>query len=394
MEKGIWKKYEKTERNKGNGRASYDELYDDIKNSGRDWEIANDYSVCKDELCGELIPCDGTRAGDIYVYYLEKDGELYPEFYIKVTEFRDLWTNEKKNHILYNNNSLGYDGIDNKYLPELILKLREIDDVKNRHYVKELEERYKNYQRLLFLENKDELTEDDIIFIYKMSYMKTKELLFPMIESRDVKKDYDSLSDEGKIKLFLAVKEDKISDKLTISSKDILMKLAENRCLKQLNNATEDIINDKEYILKLLDCFFEADKCSIKDLELAKYLPQRYQADIDVLELIFYKYFFTPLSLNDWIRENSKLRENMKKPEFLYRLVDSFVRGLMKDGEPYYESGLMDLLTDEVLDDIENHILIGPESTQENEDLKNRSIDVLKNEREKVKKYRLRCKNN
>ena len=98
MKKGIWKKYAKTERNKGNGRNSYDELYHDLKNSGKNWNIANDYSECKDELCGELIPCDGTRAGDIYVYYIEKNRELYPEFYIKVTEFRDIWTKEKKNH--------------------------------------------------------------------------------------------------------------------------------------------------------------------------------------------------------------------------------------------------------------------------------------------------------
>ena len=100
MEKGIWKKYEKTERNMGIGRASYDELYDDLRNSGKNWNIANDYSECKDELCGELIAYDGTMAGDIYVYYIEKDGKLYPEFYIKVREFRDLWTEEKKNHIL------------------------------------------------------------------------------------------------------------------------------------------------------------------------------------------------------------------------------------------------------------------------------------------------------
>lgn len=390
MEKGIWKKYEKTERNKGIGRASYDELYDDLRNSGKNWNIANDYSECKDELCGELISYDGTMAGDIYVYYIEKDGRLCPEFYIKVREFRDLWTEEKKNHILYNNNSLGYDGIDNKYLPELILKLREIDEVKNWHYIIELEERYKNYQRLLSLENKKDLTEDDIIFIYKMSYRTTKELLFPMIESRNIQDDYDSLSDEGKVKLFLVVKNDKISNKLSIDSKNILMKLAYNGSLKQLNNASEEVINDKEYIMQLLSCFFEADKKTIRDLELILYLPKRYQSDIDVLEFIFSNYYFRPLSLNEWIRKNSMLRENMKNPEFSYRLVNSFIRRLISNGDTYYKCGFMDLLDYSLLDDIENHILIGPEVSQEKEELKNISIGVLKEERDEVKRYILK----
>ena len=301
-----------------------------------------------------------------------------------------MWTEEKKNHILYNNNSLGYDGIDNKYLPELILKLREIDEVKNWHYIIELEERYKNYQRLLCLENKENLTEDDIIYIYRMSYRTTKELLFPMIESRNIQDDYDSLSDEGKVKLFLAVKNDKISNKLSIDSKDILMKLAQNGSLKQLNNASEEVINDKEYIMQLLSCFFEADKKAIRDLEIILYLPKRYQSDIDVLELIFSNYCFRPLLLNEWIRKNSMLRENMKNSEFSYRLVNSFVRRLISNGDTYYKCGFMDLLDDSILDNIENHILIGPEVSQEKEELKYISIGVLKEERDEVKRYILK----
>ena len=41
--------------------------------------------------------------------------------------------------------------IDNKYLPELIRKLKKIDENKNKRYIEEFETRYKNYQRVLFL---------------------------------------------------------------------------------------------------------------------------------------------------------------------------------------------------------------------------------------------------
>ena len=50
----------------------------------------------------------------------------------------------------------------------------------------------------------------------------------------------------------------------------------------------------------------------------------------------------------------------------------------------------MDLLDYSLLDDIENHILIGPEVSQEKEELKNISIGVLKEERDEVKRYILK----
>ena len=127
--------------------------------------------------------------------------------------------------------------------------------------------------------------------------------------------------------------------------------------------------------MQLLSCFFEADERALNDLELSLYLPKRYQSNIDVLELIFGNYYFRPLSLNNWILKNSVLRKNMKNPDFSYRLVNSFIRRLIANGDTYYKCGFMDLLDDSILDNIENHILIGPELSQENENLKNKSID-------------------
>lgn len=389
MKKGIWKKYEKTEIKAWNERASYDDLYDDLRNSGNNWGIALDYGECRDQLAGELIASDGTKSGDIYVYYINDDERMVPEFYIKISEFKDMITKEKRNHIMFNECSLGYDGIDNKYLPELITKLREIDEIKNRYYIEKLEIRYKNYQRLLSLQIKDSFTDDELLFLYYMAYVKNDNVAISMIKDRDIQKDFDSFSDENKVQLFLHVKNSPMSNKLSIDSKDILMTLAQNRCLKQLNNTTEDIINDKKYVMSLLECFFEADKSSLHNTELILYLPLKYRLDIDILELIFYKYTTSiGLAIAKWIETGLNSKKIVVNPEFAYRLIDSFSRALINREQSYYENGLLWVLSDEILKDIENHILIGPEPTEQRENLKNESIKVLKREKEKILNYR------
>ena len=70
MECGIWKKYEKTTRKLCDERASYHDLYDDLKNSRRSWEIAQDIGECIEQLCGVYLRTSSTElnAGDIYIY--------------------------------------------------------------------------------------------------------------------------------------------------------------------------------------------------------------------------------------------------------------------------------------------------------------------------------------
>ena len=67
---GVWKKYEKTTRTSWNSDSSYERLYKDLRNSGKDWMIAKDYGECEIQLCGEAFPQVGVVAGDIYVYYI------------------------------------------------------------------------------------------------------------------------------------------------------------------------------------------------------------------------------------------------------------------------------------------------------------------------------------
>lgn len=387
--KGMWIKYDCEPGNWHNKDASYNKLYEDIKDFHLNWCIAESKEECMTQLCGEIICCDGTKPGDIYVYYLNNNGVSQPIFYIQIHEFKDLWTEEKKNHIYFNGNSIGFDGIDNKYLPELISKLCEIDEIKNKHYIEALKIRYSNYQRLLSLKEKDAYTEEDLLFLYYMAYKIKDSLAISMLENRNIIEDFSSFTDENKVKLFLSIKDSKESDKLSIDSKDILLSLAQKRSLKQLNNASDEIINNKEYIMKLLASFFASDKNAVHSSELQRYLPTKYRTDIDILEQIFYQYTTSiNLMIAIWLEEAQNKKELVIDSSYAYRLINTFLKSLINRGECYYENSLLWLFDDEILTNLENHMLIGPEPSEEKEQLKDRSIQVLKREREKVLNYR------
>jgi len=284
---GIWVKYDCEPGNWYNEDASYNKLYNDLKDTNIDWSIAKSKEQCMDQLCGEFIACDGTVAGDIYVYYLNENNVKNPILYMHVDKFVYDLKKEKKNHIVFNGCSIGYDGIDNKYLPELIRKLKKIDENKNKRYIEEFETRYKNYQRVLFLNKQETYTEEELVFLYFMAYKKGDNLAISVVEKRNIQKDFDNFTDENKVKLYLSVKDSSISNKLNITSRKILLDIAQNGYLKQLNNTTEEIINDKEYIMKLLKVFYEADKKSLRGIELDRYLPEKYKTDI-----MFWSTFF------------------------------------------------------------------------------------------------------
>lgn len=386
MKNGIWKKYERTIWGKqtNNERLTYNELYDNLKNSDKKWSIAKDYTSCINELCGELYVNEGISAGDIYVYYINDDGNMSPEFYIKVTEYIDRTTKEKRNLITINGCSLVCDEVDNKYLEVLISKLYEIDPIKNKLYIEKLEIRNKNYQRLLSLQSKESFAEEELLFLYYMAYEKNDNLAIYIVKDRNIQKDYESFSDNNKVKLFLSIRNSKVSNQLCINSKEILTALAQNRTLKQLNNATKDIISNREYIISLLESFFAADKCAIYSSEL-EYLPSEYQKDIEVLELIFYNY--TTLvndTIAEWIKSVNNSKEIVTNPCFAHRLIDSFTRSLINEREHYYENDLLWLFSNDILNNLENHILIGPEPTEEREQLKDISINALRKQKARV----------
>lgn len=375
---GTWVKYD---REPGNWKgASYHKLQEDLKGADDSWQDVS----WADQLSGEFIPREGTEAGDIYIYYEIKDGVKSPIFYLYVKEFEDIHTKEKKNYIEFNGSTLTYDWIDIKYIPELIFKLREIDEVKNKRYIEELEEGYERYQKLLSLKDKKTYTEEELLFIYYMAYTKDEELAVTMLTGRDIQKVFDNLKTENKIKLFLSVKDSKISDKITVTSKEILLAIAQNGCLKQLNNAPDEIINDKNFIIKVLECFNSSDKYKINRYEL-KYLPSRYQTDIDILEQCLYNYAINDSLISDWICERKDLASNK---EFAYRLINAYIKSVIDEGYSYSETFLLTVFEDDVLNDIENHVLIGPETTLKREQLKRESIESLKLNKEKLLSYR------
>ncbi len=393
MEQGIWKKYEETTRKPEGERASYHDLYDDLKNSRRSWEIAQSLDECKEQLCGVDFRTSGVEpeAGDIYVYYALENGKLIPILYFKITRFDD----GKINHFIeYNGNQDGYVGVPIQYFPELIRKLKEIDSEKNKKDIDELQTRYDNYQKLLELQSKKEYTEEELLFLYNMNRREDidKNFVESKIKNRNVQDDYDHFSEEGKAKLFLAVRGTELANQLSISSKKVMTLIAAKECLQSLHNASSDILKDKDYIIELLQVFFNADQIGLQAKEL-NHLPECYQIDSDIISLILCHYGRLTHEISDCLEKSLEGREKLNNPEFAYKLVEAFIRGLIRGGEPYYESDLLWMFPNEILEEIEKHIMFGPEPNppkgfRTGEDLKQISYQRFLNHKAKILQYR------
>ncbi len=395
MEKGIWKKYEHTTHKSKGERASYHDLYDDLKNSRRSWKIAQDPEECIEQLCGVELRTSGIEpeAGDIYVYYVFKDEKLIPILYFKIIKFDD---GEIKHCIEYNGETIGYDGIAIEYLPEVIKKLREIDEEKNKADIAEFEERYNHHQQLLALKSKTEFTEEELLFLYDMYQRKDVDMTFvaSKIQNRNIEDDYHNFSEEGKAKLFLIVKGTELANRLSISSKKVMTLIAEKQCLEMLRNAPTEILKDKDYIMELLQTFLESDGLMLMLESIQLYnLPECYLTDPDIISLIFYNGGRFAYKIPDCLEKSQAGIEKINSPEFAYQLVEAFIRGGIRKGEPYYESDLLSMFPNEILKDIEKHIMIGPEPNPSKglwsgEDLKQISYHRLLTHKAKILQYR------
>lgn len=379
MKKGIWKKYDKCTERHSLKKSSYDQLYEDLKDSNKDWCIANDYEWCKDHICGELVPCYNIEPGDIYVYYEIENNLLNPVFYFKIEEHMDYDTKKAKNYIEVNGSSVVCADIDEKYIPTLIEKLTEIDKSKNQHYINVLTKKYNEYTKLIQLLEKEVLDEDDILFLYYMACTQKHEKAISKIKERDIVSDYNYLSIDNKIKLFLEIQNDKICDSLLISDKNILKLIAENKSLRFFKNTTADIIHDKEFVKELLMIFFNSDKKIIYEQQLTRYLPEIYKRDLDMLEFIFYNYTtsFT-LTLAKWLEKSNDIESLRKNKQFVCRLIDSFSRSLILRNQSYYNNCILWFFDDDAINNMDTHVLIGPEPTEEKEILKELSIITLR----------------
>ena len=136
---GVWKKYEKTTRTSWNSDSSYERLYKDLRNSGKDWIIAKDYGECEIQLCGEAFPQVGAVPGDIYVYYIEENGVLNPQFYIKAESKMDYGTEGVVDNITFNGTTYEKANINDDFLPIIIDKLSNIYGIENNECANNLE---------------------------------------------------------------------------------------------------------------------------------------------------------------------------------------------------------------------------------------------------------------
>lgn len=389
MENRIWKKYEKTTRKPKEERASYHDLYEDLKDSRRSWEIAQSLDECKEQLCGVDLRTSGVEpeAGDIYVYYALESGKLIPILYFKIIQFDD---GKMRHFIEYNGDSSGHKEIGIQYLPEVIRKLKEIDSERNQEYIEELEVRYYNHYHLLELQSKVEYTEEELLFLYDM-YRRNdidRTLVEPKIQNRNIEDDYESVSEEGKARLFIIVKDTELASQLSISSKKVMTLIATKECLKSLQNASKEILNDKDYMMELVQVFSEADSIGLNTIQL-DYLPECYRIDSDILSLILY--YGGDMVVSNWLAKCPE--EKLKSPEFVYPLIEAFIKGRIRNGSSYYESNLLWHFPNEILNDIENHIMFGPEPNPSRglwpgEDLKQASYHKLLNHKVKILQYR------
>lgn len=380
MENRVWKKYEMVDLDNGSDSKSYDELFEDLKDSGKEWGIAYRRETCKNHLTGE----NEFKPGDIYVYYVEKNGTMVPEFYLKIMDSYDFRSKKKTNLVMFNGATLGYDGIEDHFLPDLIAKLREIDEEKNAKYIRKLEERYANYQRLLFLKLKETYTEEELIFIYYMAYQKNSALALELIKLRNIKADFANFSDENKANMFAILKDNQVTEQFEVTSKDVLLGIAQKGILKHLPCTSEELLNSKELILEVLGLFFEASK-NLITFDLEDYLPVRYQSDLEVLDFIFEHLQMNSFTFWMWVQNNPELKEKISDPNFVRRVMSSLVSNYVKQNElyPQYATYLTTFPT-ETVEHIEDYLLIGPEPTPEREKLKAETLTLIEGEKKLV----------
>jgi len=374
-QEGTWVKYSAEPGNWNKEDANYHKLYNDLKDSKKEWSIANDLSACEDELCGEMIPSEGINAGDIYVFYQEENEKYVPIFYIKITNNSDL--------VWFNECSSFYD-IDCKYLAEIILKLTEIDKNKFKKDIDDLKGRYAEYTMLLSLMEKQNLEEDEINFLYYMAYNRNEQNAINKLREIKLNEDFKRFSDEGKVKLFSHVKYDDIVNKLVIDSKEVLLKLAEQGNIKQLNNATEEIKKDKDFVIELLNTYLSQEVRVIG--ELMRSIPEIYQNDIDVLSCLIDKAPGASIIIGNWISQH---KVNCTNKDFAYKIISAYLEVSMREKfNLLFQRELMCYalcpFSDEILKDIENHMLIGPQPSIEQEELKNANIDSMVKAKEKI----------
>ena len=399
VKNGMWVKYDAAPNEWGKIDGSYRRLFNDLKGSNTGWFFANSLSKCEDELCGEMIPSNGTVSGDIYVYYITDGDKKIPKIYIKVStgtysggKLYEIRGSKDKTISNIDEYYLNHE-VEVSLLPVLLSKLNELKVTKK--IISDYEVKNDYFKRLVELKENGIKTDEDIICLYKNFKRLDTDLAFKLMKDRNVQDDYDSLSDENKIEflkvfcdidysscrnaLLCKALGDKYSNDsrlLVVDDESKLIATATDTSLKCLSYASDELIGDKDSILRILDNF----ELYVWSSSFADYIPGQYRTDIDVLqtatktdplEMKDLLYFYL---LSDDDANNMELKMKLEDMDFCKNLLTAYFNNVLSNeellNEQYVNMDLLYFMPEGVFDVIENELLYGPESTLEREGLK------------------------
>lgn len=415
---GYWITYEEQPNNWCKDDASYIKLYNDLKNGNTGWEFEKSKSECEKHICGEMIAYDGTDSGTIYVYYEndENTNERKPIMYIK-SRMSCINLDEKyaevfgRELVLDSNDENRFYNfeVEPQYLEELIKKLREIG-IPNAQ-IEKYQNKLDSYNRLLDFQKNGINSEEDILELYRNFNREDTILPRILMKGRNVQKDYESLSFDNKVKfvdLICKINSGVYTSKITpltrlksltgvnqedklleIKDIEVLKRTATSTELENLKYASEEILNNYSSIIDILNSF------EVRwGISYAKGIPYQFRTDIGVIQALTQS---RPSSIRNvidtFIRDdNGEFKEKLKDKEFVTKLINVHYTNTLNNKkcvqEQYVYTDFLWHFPDETLDDIENKILVGPEPTEEREQLKGKIYMKTKQTCEEIRNYK------
>lgn len=397
--RGLWIKYDRAQSRNNNRNSSYYRLFEDLKNSLTNWHIASSLEVCKREICGEDYPIFGSRDGDIYVYYIfDEEGNIIPKIYFKTVvdaegkmsvldiHGANLVLDEKEELTTYNFNVEPY------YISALVAKLQDIDA--DRETIEKYETQMKSFIELHSLYVSGVTTEEDILTLYSNFTREDTPIAREMMSGRCVQEDYNRLSKKNREKLFRIIcglnkvhsiskispleRLDKITVKknsngkiLELDDENMIISHASESGLKSLYYACDRLRSNRDFVLEVLRNF----KMGLNPL-YERNLPDEFTTDVEVLvTMTASKPFRLREVIESYLRiGNGELKRKLDDIDFVKRLLQAYYRSVLNDKNSL-ESTTMDCsilwhLPLEILEDLDDSLLIGPEPTAKREAFK------------------------
>ena len=108
--------------------------------------------------------------------------------------------------------------------------------------------------------------------------------------------------------------------------------LAEKGSIQQFKNTSEETIKDKNFVIEVLEKFYQTPRAKSGFGEFFRNLPEEYTTDIEVLESALLKYS-TALNIQiaSWIQQAENKEELVNNRQYLYRLINAFAQSLIND---------------------------------------------------------------